>query len=124
MTEVYAVIARQNLLDTLYPTRYTQFMKYKLQSTQQYDKWFSKLKESTDKIRILARLNRVENGNFGDFKQISPGLFELRFFFGAGYRIYYTIKDDKVVFLLAGGNKSNQEKDIEKAAELLKELED
>lgn len=99
-------------------------MKYKLRSTKQYDKWFSNLKESTVKIRVLARLNRVENGNFGDFKQISPGLFELRFFFGAGLRIYYTIQDSKVVFLLAGGDKSSQEKDIEKVTELLKELED
>ncbi|MBW2370714.1 MAG: type II toxin-antitoxin system RelE/ParE family toxin [Deltaproteobacteria bacterium] len=99
-------------------------MAYKLRSAKQYDKWFSKLKESTVKIRILARLDRVENGNFGDFKQISPSLFELRFFFGAGLRIYYTIQNSKVVLLPAGGNKASQEKDIEKAAELLKELED
>ena len=99
-------------------------MKYKLRSTKQYDKWFSKLKESTVKIRILARLNRVENGNFGDFKQISPSLFELRFFFGTGLRIYYTIQNSKVVFLLAGGDKSGQEKDIVKASGLLKKMED
>ena len=99
-------------------------MKYKLRSTKQYDKWFSTLKESTVKIRILARLDRVENGNFGDFKQISPSLFELRFFFGAGLRIYYTIQNSKVVLLLAGGDKASQEKDIEKATELLKEMED
>ena len=99
-------------------------MKYKLRSTKQYDKWFSKLKESTVKTRILARLDRIENGNFGDFKQISPSLFELRFFFGAGLRICYTIQNSKVVLLLTGGNKASQEKDIEKAAELLKELED
>lgn len=99
-------------------------MKYKLRSTKQYDKWFSRLKESTVKIRVLARLNRLENGNFGDFKQISPGLFELRFFFGAGLRIYYTIQDSKVVLLLAGGDKSSQEKDIKTVTELLKELED
>ena len=108
----------QNNLDNLYP------MRYKLRSTKQYDKWFSKLKESTVKIKVLARLNRVENGNFGDFKQISPSLFELRFFFGAGLRIYYTIQNSKVVFLLAGGDKSSQEKDIEKVTGLLKELED
>lgn len=99
-------------------------MKYELRSTKQYDKWFSRLKESTVKIRVLARLNRVENGNFGDFKQISSSLFELRFFFGAGLRIYYTIRESKVVFLLVGGDKSSQEKDIEKADGFLKELED
>ncbi len=79
-------------------------MKYKLRSTKQYDKWFAKLKDSTIKIKVLARLNRVENGNFGDFKQISPNLFELRLFFSAGFRIYYTIQDNKVVFLLACGD--------------------
>ena len=99
-------------------------MKYELRSTKQYDKWLSKLKDTTVKLRILARLARVENGNFGDFKQISPSLFELRLFFGAGFRIYYTIQNSRFVFLLAGGDKSSQERDIEKATELLKEMED
>lgn len=75
-------------------------------------------------VGALARLARVENGNFGDYKQISPSLFELRVFFGSGLRIYYTIQHDRVVFLLAGGNKSSQEKDIEKATEILAEMED
>ena len=99
-------------------------MKYELRSTRQYDKWLSKLKDTTVKLRILARLARVENGNFGDFKQISPSLFELRFFFGAGFRIYYTIQDSRIIFLLAGGDKSSQERDIDKATELLKKMED
>ncbi|MBL0702335.1 MAG: hypothetical protein JJV91_02515 [Desulfosarcina sp.] len=55
---------------------------------------------------------------------MSPSLFELRFFFGAGLRIYYTIQNSKVVFLLVGGDRSRQKNDIEKAAGLLKELED
>jgi len=99
-------------------------MKYELRSSKQYDKWFAKLKDSSIKIKVLARLDRVENGNFGDFKQIGSNLFELRFFFGSGLRIYYTIQEGRVLFLLAGGDKSTQSKDIEKAAELLNELED
>ncbi|MBU1344424.1 MAG: type II toxin-antitoxin system RelE/ParE family toxin [Proteobacteria bacterium] len=99
-------------------------MKYKIESTNQYDKWFTKQKNSLVKIRVLARLSRVENGNFGDFKLLSPNLFELRFFFSAGLRIYYTIKNDRVVILLVGGNKSTQEKNIAKATEFLAELED
>ncbi|MBW1746298.1 MAG: type II toxin-antitoxin system RelE/ParE family toxin [Deltaproteobacteria bacterium] len=98
-------------------------MKYELRSSKQYDKWFAKLKDSSIKIKVLARLDRVENGNFGDFKQIGSNLFELRFFFGSGLRIYYTIQESRVLFLLAGGDKSTQSKDIERAAELLKELE-
>jgi putative addiction module killer protein len=99
-------------------------MRYELRGTKQYNKWFAKLKASSIKVRVLARLDRIENGNFGDFKQISSGLFELRFFFGSGLRIYYTIQDSRVVFLLVGGDKSTQAKDIEKATQLLCELED
>jgi len=58
-------------------------MKYELRSSKQYDKWFAKLKDSSIKIKVLARLDRVENGNFGDFKQIGSNLFELRFFLAA-----------------------------------------
>ena len=97
-------------------------IKYELRSSKQYDKWFAKLKDFSIKIKVLARLDRVENGNFGDFKQIGSNLFELRFFFGSGLRIYYTIQKDRVLFLLAGGDKSTQSKDIEKAAELLNKL--
>ncbi len=99
-------------------------MKYKLESTKQYDKWFSKIKDHLSKIRILARLNRVENGNFGDCKSISKNLSELRFFFGAGFRIYYTILNNTIVLLLLGGGKPSQEKDIKKAEELLSKLEE
>ena len=98
-------------------------MKYELRSSKQYDKWFAKLKDSSIKIKVLARLDRVENGNFGDFKQIGSNLFELRFFFGSGLRIYYTIQESRVFFLLAGGDKSTQSKDIERASKLLNELE-
>ncbi len=99
-------------------------MKYEIKSTKQFNKWFSKLKDSVTKSRVLGRLSRVENGNFGDFKQISSTLFELRFFFGAGFRIYYTIQNDVVVILLVGGDKSSQEKDIATATELLAILEE
>ena len=99
-------------------------MKYELRSTNQYDKWFARLKDSSVIVRVLARLDRIENGNFGDFKRIDSGLFELRFFFGSGLRIYYTIQNGRVVVLLAGGDKSTQTKDIEKATTLLNELGD
>lgn len=99
-------------------------MRYELRSTKQYDKWLTKLRDASVKLRVLARLAMVENGHFGDCKQITTDLFELRFFFGSGLRIYYTIQNDKVVFLLAGGDKSSQKRDIAKATELLTELED
>jgi putative addiction module killer protein len=99
-------------------------MEYGLRSTVQFDKWFSGLKDAAVKIKILARLDRLENGNFGDCKPIGQGLFELRLFFGPGWRIYYTVKGNQVVILLVGGNKSTQAGDIEKAARILKTLEE
>ncbi len=98
-------------------------MKYELLSTTGFDKWFNKIKDAVTKRRILARLARMENGNFGDFKQIHANLFELRLFFGRGWRIYYTIRGGGVVLLLVGGNKSSQQSDIQKAKQLLNEME-
>lgn len=106
------------------PTGNNKDIKYEIKSTKQFNKWFSKLKDSMIKSRVLGQLSRIENGNFGDFKQINSSLFELRFFFGAGFRIYYTIQNDIVVILLVGGDKSSQEKDIAMATELLAIMEE
>jgi len=99
-------------------------MTYELKSTELFEKWLAKLKDQSGKIKILARLDRVQNGNFGDCKQIGEELYELRFFFGPGYRVYYTIKRNTVVILLAGGDKATQTQNIEKARILLNELEE
>lgn len=72
---------------------------------------------------MLARLARVENGKFGDFKKLNGDLFELRFFFGGGLRIYYTIRNERVVLLLVGGDKSSQSRNINKARQMLNEPE-
>ncbi len=55
----------------------------------------SALKDSGVKRKVLARLSRIEGGNFGDFKSISQDVSELWFFFGVGLRIYYTIQQGK-----------------------------
>ncbi len=99
-------------------------MKYTIESTTQYNKWFKKLKDASSRIKILARLSRAENGNFGDHKQLGEKLYELRLFSGPGFRIYYTIKKGRIVLLLVGGDKSRQQKDIKKADALLKKLEE
>lgn len=99
-------------------------MKYTLKSTQTFNAWFAKLKDRTVKNQLLARLARAENGHFGDCKTLSADLFELRCFFGGGLRVYYTIRNEQVVLLLVGGDKSSQERDIEKAKAILSTLED
>ena len=60
----------------------------------------------------------MQLGNFGDAKSVGAGVFDLRFDFGPGYRVYYTERNGEIVVLLAGGDKSTQKQDIEKAKEL------
>ena len=57
----------------------------------------------------------LESGNFGDYKSVGEGVFELRLHIGKGYRIYLAIVDDMIVLLLCGGDKSSQQRDIERA---------
>lgn len=83
--------------------------------------WLDSIKDSQTKRRILLRLNRVSDGNFGDFKVLQANLYELRMNFGSGYRIYYTVEENDIVILFSSGNKSSQEKDIEKALKYLRE---
>jgi len=97
-------------------------MKYEIKTTNIFDKWLTSIKDNKFRARILSRLDNVQLGNFGDHKIIAQNLFELRFFFGPGYRTYYTIKDDKVIFLLCGGDKSSQSRDIEKAQTIMEAL--
>lgn len=99
-------------------------MKYRIEKTSVFEKWLRKIKPGNDRLRILARLDMVFNGHFGDHKQIGERLFELRMFFGPGYRVYFSIIGDTVVYLLAGGDKSSQQKDIEKAKTVLEALEE
>ena len=97
-------------------------MKYEIKKANILDKWLNSLKDKTTVNRILARIYRVEHGNFGDVKPVAQNLFELRFFFGSGYRVYYTVQDTTVVFLLCGGDKSSQEKDIAQAKMIMDAL--
>ena len=82
--------------------------------------WLDSL-DKTTKARIQSRLIRLLENNFGDHKKIDNEISELRFKFGAGYRIYYTEIDNVIVLLINGGDKSTQQKDIEKAKNILQE---
>ncbi|MES2252452.1 MAG: type II toxin-antitoxin system RelE/ParE family toxin [Pseudomonadota bacterium] len=77
--------------------------------------------DKVSKIRVLKRVSRLEIGNLGDYKVIEAGLYELRFFFGSGYRVYFGMLGDCVVVLLCGGDKSHQADDIKKAMTYWKE---
>lgn len=97
-------------------------MIYEIETTNVFDKWFSQIRDTRHRARILARIKRIQIGNFGDHKMVDTNIFELRFFFGPGFRIYYTIKGDRIIFLLTGGDKSSQKNDIEKARTIMEDL--
>ena len=90
------------------------------QGKEPFVEWVSRLSRQ-HRARIFARLDRVETGNFGDCKHVGAGVFELRFHFGAGYRVYFGEIGAKIILLLCGGKKSSQKKDIQHAKEYWEE---
>jgi putative addiction module killer protein len=78
-----------------------------------FNEWIQGL-DSSIRARMNARIARFEDGHFGDCKPVGDGIFEARFFFGAGYRIYFYISENEIVLLLMGGSKATQAKDIVK----------
>lgn len=84
-----------------------------------YDEWAASLDKQV-RSRITARIARFEDGHFGDHKSVGDGVFEARFFFGSGYRVYYAIHQGQVILLLSGGDKATQGKDVDKAKEFFK----
>jgi putative addiction module killer protein len=95
---------------------------YTIKQTNIFSKWLSKLKDTQGKVAILRRVDRMKAGNLGDHKSVGNGINELRIVVGPGYRVYYAIKNDEIVILLIGGDKSSQSEDIERAKEILKEI--
>lgn len=83
--------------------------------------WLKSL-DGTTRKRILLRFDRLKDGNFGDYKQLDEYLYELKFTFGSGYRVYYTLENNKIILLINGGDKKSQVKDIKKAKEFVKQL--
>lgn len=95
---------------------------YQLRQTDAFAKWLKNLRDRRTKARILAKLESLRLGNFGDTKTVGGGIRELRIHTGPGYRVYYVQKEKFVLILLCGGDKSSQARDIERANHILKEL--
>ena len=74
--------------------------------------WLKSLKDVNARAKIRVRINRIRLGNFGDCKSVGSGVSEFRIDYGPGYRVYFGRVGEKLVLLLCGGSKKNQEKDI------------
>ena len=80
--------------------------------------------ESARLVFLPARLISVEQGNFGDAHSVGDGISELRIHSGPGYRVYYTSKGKILVYVLCGGDKSSQKRDIAKAKVIAASIEE
>lgn len=95
---------------------------YLICTTPTFDDWFSRLNDLHCRARLVARLHRAAKGNLGDHKAIGEGVYEMRIDCGPGYRVYYAIRDRKLLILLVGGDKSSQGKDIQRALTLARRM--
>ncbi|MEG4084125.1 type II toxin-antitoxin system RelE/ParE family toxin [Microcoleus sp. POL10_C6] len=82
-----------------------------------FTEWLDALRDRNVRVRIKSRLDRVEQGNLGDFKSVGQGVFELRINYGPGYRLYFGQVGLTIVVILIAGDKSTQEQDIRQAIE-------
>jgi putative addiction module killer protein len=96
--------------------------KYVVEMHEVFSEWLGKVRDDNVYAMVIKRLRQVELGNFGDCKSVGGGVSELRLRFGPGYRLYYTIRDRRAVFMLCAGNKSEQAGDIKQAQKLAKEI--
>jgi putative addiction module killer protein len=94
---------------------------YHVKRTEEFKEWLRNLKDMNAFAQITKRLTRVVDGNLGDYKSVGDKIFEMRVNIGPGYRIYFTKKGTEYVFLLLGGDKSTQHKDIVKAKKIAEE---
>ena len=90
--------------------------------TPEFDQWLDGMKDKTGQHKIQARILRLGLGLMGDVKPVREGVSELRIDSGPGYRVNFTQQRKTLIFLLAGGDKSTQEKDIRAAIELARNL--
>lgn len=97
---------------------------FELRQTPVFEKWFLRLKDRKARAKIAKRLTFLETGHFGDAKPVGDSVTELRIHFGPGYRIYVTKKGEQIIVLLCGGDKSSQQRDIDRAKALVLEIDD
>jgi len=95
---------------------------YIVKKLASFDNWLLGLKDRPTKIRLLRRLDKAKQGLLGDVKHVGEGVYEMREFFGPGWRMYYIYKGNSIILMIGGGDKSTQSKDIKRAIELSRNL--
>jgi len=105
----------------LYFMNYTCTM-YAVEQSGTFKAWLNDLRDAIGRLRITARLSMATEGNLGDCEPVGDGIHEMRVHFGPGYRLYFVHRGNRIIFLLNGGDKSTQRRDIKRAKEMAAEL--
>ena len=94
-----------------------------IRQTEEFRRWLTELRDPVARAKVLVRINRLSvDGHFGDVKPVGRGVLEMRIPHGPGYRVYLITMEERLVILLAGGTKSTQARDIERAIDRAKKL--
>ena len=96
----------------------------RVEKTDVYREWIDGLKDRAGRARVLVRVDRLIQGNPGQHRDLTDGVSELKIDFGPGYRVYFTQRGTHLLLLLAGGDKSTQQKDIAAAIKLTKNFQE
>lgn len=96
---------------------------FQLAETDAFRRWLGSLADRRAMARIVDRLKRASNGNFGDVKPAGSGVSEMRIDYGPGYRVYFFRRGKELVILLCGGDKKTQKADIAQAVRMKGEIE-
>ena len=90
----------------------------RVEKTDEYRDWIDGLKDQAGRSRVLMRVDLLTHGNPGSHRNLTEGMSELKVDVGPGYRVYYSERANRLLLLIAGGDKSTQAKDIARALEL------
>lgn len=95
---------------------------YSVFETEHFVRWMDSLRDMPTRIRLRRRLGKAARGHLGDVKYLDGGVWEMREFFGPGWRMYYVLRGNTIIVMLGGGDKGTQGRDIERARALAQEL--
>ena len=96
----------------------------RVEETETYRDWINTLKDRSGRARIQVRVDRLVHGNPGLHRDLTEGVSELKIDVGPGYRVYYAQRGTRILLLLAGGDKSTQQRDIEMAISLARNFQE
>ena len=97
---------------------------FTVKTLPEFDTRLDGLKDRTTRLRLSRRLDKAQRSNLGDVMPVGHGIFEMREYFGPGWRMYYAKRGDTLIVMLGGGDKGSQVADIAKARKRETMLED